>query len=129
MNYIALIRKDANSDFGVEFPDFPGCVTAGTSLDEAKDMAVEALAFHIDGMIADGETLPGPSNLETVMADRHNKDAVAWLVSTDQKGKAVRVNITIQEPLLNRIDAAAKDKGLTRSGFIAEASVRVLEDG
>ena len=27
--YIALLRKDRASDYGVEFPDFPGCVTAG----------------------------------------------------------------------------------------------------
>ena len=128
MNYIALIRKDAKSDYGVDFPDFPGCVTAGSTLDEAKEMAAEALAFHIDGMIEDGDQLPGPSNLETIMADPQNKEAVAWLISTEQKGKAVRINITIQEPLLHRIDATAKSRGQTRSGFIAEAAARVLED-
>jgi hypothetical protein len=31
-SYIALLRKDVDSDYGVEFPDFPGCVTAGTTL-------------------------------------------------------------------------------------------------
>ncbi|MBL0942631.1 MAG: type II toxin-antitoxin system HicB family antitoxin, partial [Alphaproteobacteria bacterium] len=36
MNYIALIHKDKNSDFGVSFPDFPGCITAGKTLDEAR---------------------------------------------------------------------------------------------
>ena len=36
MNYIALIHKDARSDYGVSFPDFPGCITAGKTLDEAK---------------------------------------------------------------------------------------------
>jgi predicted RNase H-like HicB family nuclease len=39
--YIALIRKDADSDFGVDFPDFPGCVSAGATLDEARRMAQE----------------------------------------------------------------------------------------
>ena len=42
MDYIAIIHKDPDSDFGVSFPDFPGCITAGRSLDEAKDMALEA---------------------------------------------------------------------------------------
>ena len=41
--YIALIRKDPDSDYGVDFPDFPGCVTAGSTLDEARSMADEAL--------------------------------------------------------------------------------------
>ena len=40
--YIALLRKDPDSDYGVDFPDFPGCVTAGTDLDEASASAREA---------------------------------------------------------------------------------------
>ena len=67
--YIALIHKDADSDFGVSFPDLPGCVTAGATLDEARDMAEEALAFHIEGLEQDGEAIPEPSSLEAVMAD------------------------------------------------------------
>jgi hypothetical protein len=43
MDYIAIIHKELNSDFGVSFLDFPGCITAGRTLDEAKDMAAEAL--------------------------------------------------------------------------------------
>ena len=41
--YIALIHKDANSDYGVSFPDLAGCITAGVTLDEARGMASEAL--------------------------------------------------------------------------------------
>jgi len=44
-NYIGLIHKDADSHFGVSFPDFPGVITAGTTLDDARAMAEEALAF------------------------------------------------------------------------------------
>ena len=66
--FIALIHKDAGSDFGVSFPDLPGCVTAGATLDEARDMAAEALAFHLEGMAEDGDAIPEPSSLEVVMA-------------------------------------------------------------
>ncbi|WP_158929394.1 type II toxin-antitoxin system HicB family antitoxin [Acidisphaera sp. S103] len=45
--YIAPLRKDVTSEFGVAFPDFPGCVTAGWSLEEARRMATEA---HADKM-------------------------------------------------------------------------------
>ena len=38
-SYVALIRKDPASDYGVDFPDFPGCVTAGRTLEEARRMA------------------------------------------------------------------------------------------
>jgi predicted RNase H-like HicB family nuclease len=54
MDYIAYLHKDRKSDFGVSFPDFPGCVTAGKSLDEARRRAPDALAFHIAGMMEDG---------------------------------------------------------------------------
>jgi predicted RNase H-like HicB family nuclease len=43
--YIALIHKDPDSDFGVSFPDFPGCVTADATLEEARALAAEALAL------------------------------------------------------------------------------------
>ena len=63
-NYIGLIHKDADSHFGVSFPDFPGVITAGTSLDDARAMAEEALTFHIGGLVEDGEAIPEPSDLE-----------------------------------------------------------------
>ena len=47
MEYIAYLHKDKDSDFGVSFPDFPGCVTAGRTLEEARQMAVEALTLHM----------------------------------------------------------------------------------
>ena len=58
MDYIAYLHKNRNSDFGISFPDFPGCNTAGKTLDEAPRMAAEALAFHIAGMVEDGDAIP-----------------------------------------------------------------------
>ena len=80
-HYIGLIHKEADSDFGVSFPDFPGIATAGTDLDDARHMAQEALAFHIEGLVADGEAIPEPSSLEQVMANPENCEAVAILVA------------------------------------------------
>ena len=59
-SYIGLIRKDADSDFGVDFPDFPGCVSAGDTLDEARRMAQEALELHA-GNHREGRG-PGPTD-------------------------------------------------------------------
>jgi predicted RNase H-like HicB family nuclease len=79
-HYIGLIHKDAGSHFGVSFPDFPGVATAGIDLDDARAMAEEALAFHIEGLIEDGEAIPEPSNLEDIMADAGNRSGVAILI-------------------------------------------------
>jgi predicted RNase H-like HicB family nuclease len=122
-NYIALIHKEPRSDFGVSFPDFPGCVTAGRSLDEARKMAEEALALHVDGMREDGEKLPVPSSLESVMARRDNRDAVAILVTLRERAQAtVRVNITLAQADLAAIDAHAEATGMSRSGFLVSAA-------
>jgi predicted RNase H-like HicB family nuclease len=56
--YIALIHKDPDSDYGASFPDLPGCVAVATSLDGVLAEAREALAFHIEGMVQDGEQVP-----------------------------------------------------------------------
>jgi len=55
-NYIAIVHKEAESDFGVSFPDFPGCITAGKDIDEAKDMAHHAKSSG--GSSAPGVGLP-----------------------------------------------------------------------
>src|SRR5260370_14620300 len=80
MEYIAYLHKDRDSDFGVSFPDFPGCVTAGRTLEEARRMAAEALALHIAGMIEDGEMVPDPSNLDVLSKYPNMKGYVHFLV-------------------------------------------------
>src|SRR5713226_7599788 len=125
-HYIALIHKDADSDYGVSFPDLPGLVSAGSTLDEARQMGAEALALHIEGMAADGEAAPEPSSLQDIMADAVNRDAVAVLVPlTEGSPRTVRVNITLPQDVLDAIDGYAERHGFTRSGFLATAAKRV----
>jgi predicted RNase H-like HicB family nuclease len=78
--YIALIHKDPDSDYSVSFPDLPGVISAGSTLDEARDMATEALAFDLEGMAEDDEAVPEPSTLEEIMAIAENRDGVAVLL-------------------------------------------------
>jgi predicted RNase H-like HicB family nuclease len=126
--YIALIHKDADSDYGVSFPDLPGCVTAGTDLDEARNMAEEALALHLEGMEADHDPIPEPSSLEAIMQDRENHDGVAILVKAPAKAaKAVRINVTVPENELEEIDRYAAEQGYSRSGFLVHAAKKVME--
>ena len=126
-SYIALIHKDADSDYGVSFPDLPGCITAGTTMDDARAMAIEALAIHLEGMAADSEAIPEPSSLADIMTDAANRDGVAILVDAQQQAaKSVRVNITLPDDLLESIDRYAAANGLTRSGFLARLAQREL---
>jgi len=128
-NYIAIVHKEAKSDFGVSFPDLPGCITAGKNIDEAKDMAQEALTLHIQGMLEDGEQLPVPSRLEEIMGDPDYANAVAYLVVSvpDAKPRTVRVNVTVPEMTLKQIDAAAKKQGMSRSSFLVHAAQNAIQ--
>lgn len=80
VNYLAVVHKEADRYFGVPFPDFPGFVTAGAALEEAKDMALDALSLHVKGLLEDGEPMPAPFQKEEVLDNRDYSDAAAVLV-------------------------------------------------
>jgi predicted RNase H-like HicB family nuclease len=123
--YIALIHKEPASDYGVSFPDLPGCITAGTSLDDARDMAAEALALHLEGLATDGDAIPEPSSLDTVMADAANRDAVAILVDAPRTPvKSERLKLSPAATLIEQIDRRAEAQGLTHYGFLSRAARR-----
>lgn len=127
-SFLAFIHKDPESDYMVTFPDFPGCITAGATLDEARDMAREALPFHIEGILADGEQFPDPMSLEQALAaDPIGRDAVAFLVDVAVDDPIVRANLTMPKGILERIDRYAKAQGLSRSAFLAQAAQRAMQ--
>lgn len=123
VEYIAYLHKDKNSDYGVSFPDFPGCITAGSTLEEARRMAAEALAFHIRGMREDGEEIPEPSTLDDLRNDPAMKGAVAFLTEVRPPEKTVRINITARESQIVEIDRRARGAGLTRSSYIVQKAL------
>jgi predicted RNase H-like HicB family nuclease len=117
------LHKDRKSDFGVSFPDFPGCITAGKSLEEARRKAPEALAFHIAGMMEDGEKIPKPSKMDDLADDPNRENAIAFLVTTDfSKRKTVRVNVTARENQIEMIDRLARRAGMTRSAYMVQSA-------
>jgi predicted RNase H-like HicB family nuclease len=128
--YPAIIRKEKGTSFGVDFPDFPGCITAAADLAAALAQAEEALRFHADGMIDDGNPLPEPTPLEAVLESADAQGGAVCMVRLlPPKGRAVRVNVTIDEILLDEIDTAAAKGRTTRSAFLARAAREVLERG
>lgn len=129
MDYIAILHKDPDSCYGVSFPDFPGCISAGATLDEARSMAAEALALALDEMREDGEPPPPPSSLDKVMRNPDFRDGVAFLVSADVPERKVRVNITMTTRDLRAIDAKAQARGLSRSAFLVRSALAEQDAG
>jgi antitoxin HicB len=68
--YIALIHKDADSCYGVSFPDVPGVLTAADTIDEAMTKAAEVLEFAAaDWSDLGGERFPPPRSIDELRRD------------------------------------------------------------
>ena len=126
VSYIAYLRKDRQSDYGVEFPDLPGCVSAGRTLEEANAMAAEALAGHVAVLEEMGRPVPAPGAMDDLADDPNRGDAVMIMVDLDASlMKPERINVMIPRHLLGRIDAVAGPG--KRSRFLVEAAERCLD--
>lgn len=131
MKFPVVIHKDADSDFSVTVPDVPGCFSAGTSFSEALENVNEALALHLEGLVADDEALPQAREVDAHLNNPDYADGVWAVVDFDLTpylGKSVRFNASLPEHLLNRIDEKVqKDhRYASRSGFLATAALREL---
>lgn len=126
MRYPIVIHKDKNSDYGVIVPDLPGCFSAGETMDEAIEMAHEAVECHIEGMLLEGEPLPAAQPIEHHQSNPEYAGGIWALVEIDLsrlEDTTERVNITLSRRVLTLIDEAAKRAGESRSGFLARAGI------
>ena len=119
LTYVAVVYKEKGSDYGVSFPDFPSCITAGKTLEEAIEEANDVLQFHIDGMVEDKESLPKFTSLDEIKAEFKEAETF-FLVQVKVKEKVARVNITIDEGLLRKLDKRLKAIKEDRSSFISD---------
>ncbi len=131
MRYVSFIHRD-DAGYGVSFPDFPGCVSVGNTIDEAIRQGSEALAFHVEGLLEDGEAIPSPRSIDAIKAALELKD---WRRDADlvliplllDRGSSRRVNISLDHGLLELIDDEARRRRMTRSAFLATAARREID--
>ena len=62
MKYAVVIEKE-NNKFGAYVPDLPGCIAAGDTKEEVKQLIQEAIELHIEALKEDGEPIPAPSSI------------------------------------------------------------------
>lgn len=116
--YPAIVERAGADDFSVFFPNLPGCVSAGNSIQEAVLNAEEALTGHLLVSAQYGDAIAPPSSLDEIAKDPEVDEVARVLVKAEAPGKAIRLNITLDEGLVAAIDRVAKN----RSGFLAEAA-------
>jgi HicB_like antitoxin of bacterial toxin-antitoxin system len=95
-------------------------------MEEARRMAAEALALHIEGMVEDGQEIPQPSSLDAVAADPAMQGGTFMVSAEPAAEETVRVNITARPSQLEAIDRLAGKTGLTRSAYICTALTQPL---
>ena len=116
--YPAIIER-AGRNYSVYFPDLPGCVSVGDTIEKTALAAEEALSLHLEGMLDHGEALPKPSRIEDIRPSPSGKELARMLVRTEIGTKVIRLNITLDETVVVQADRNAAALGMTRSGFIA----------
>jgi len=126
LHFIAFVHQDAVG-FGLSFPDVQGCVAHGPTLEAALASAQAALAFHVEGILADAEPLPSPRSADAIAADDTLTEwrqgaTLAYVPLILDRGSPRRVNGSLDPGLLDAIDAAARARGMNRSAFLASAA-------
>jgi predicted RNase H-like HicB family nuclease len=126
--YLGMIEKEADSAFGIWFPDMPGCLPASDAFDDLPRIAAIMLRQHVEALESAGLPVPAPRPLAEAMAVPEVREALSRGATTmlvpllADAGRTVRVNVTVERGLLEQIDAAAEMRGLSRSAFLAQAA-------
>ncbi len=135
MQYLIVLHTDDGSSYGVTVPDLPGCFSGAETFEEALLVAKEAIAFHIEGILLDRESIPDKQPYQVHQANEDFADGIWALVDVDMSKlstKAARVNISVPSHLLTAIDEAAAQVGESRSGFLvrsALANMKRIDEG
>jgi predicted RNase H-like HicB family nuclease len=123
MRYTVLIDGELGA-YGVVFPDLPGCVAMGKTIEEALANAADVLREWFDVSEEQGDTVPPPRPLEDLRGDPEVAAALAEGASLAsvplirETGRPVKANLSIDSGVLAAIDAAAERHKLTRSGMV-----------
>ncbi len=131
MRFPIVIHHDEGSSYGVTVPDLPGCISVGDTLDEACDMAREAIEGHVETMIMHGEPVPKQRSLTFHHKNKDFANGIWALVDVDLSQLSVKteqVTITLLSPVLRTIDEAAAKAGESRSSFLNRAAMRMIMD-
>ena len=120
--YPVIIETDAEGGFSAYFPDLPGCVAAGDTIEDCFVDAQQALTLHLAGMVEDGDALPMATPLADVKAEPEVQVADILLVTAPVAGRKQRINMTMDSAVLAAIDAVTGN----RSAFLEDAALAEL---
>lgn len=130
--YVALVDGEAGA-YGVSFPDLPGCVAMGGTVDEALAHAAEALRDWIN-LTEETAVVPSPRSLEDIRSDTEIAEALregaslAIVPLVRDTGRPAKANLSIDAGILAAIDEEAARRKLTRSALVELMARRMLPE-
>lgn len=131
-SYVAVIRK-APATLSLEFPDLPRLTVKSGDLNDARAKASVALRARLVELEENGRDPPAASSFQAVMEALFVKglgtdfNGLVEIEAAPPPAKTVRVNISLEEAMLARIDRAAAARHMTRSGYLAELARADME--
>lgn len=124
--YPALIDGESGA-YGITFPDLPGIVAMGVSLDEAMINAEEALRDYALEAERDGVDVTPPSAIESVRPEAGS--ALVSIPLIRLSGRRVRANLTLDEGVAEFINSEARRRSMTRTAYVEWMARRIAQAG
>lgn len=125
--YWAVIEHHAG-EYWATLPDLPGPNAADPDHDKALRLLAEFAADHVADLVEHGAPVPAARNAEEIERDPEVEEWGRALVPVDVPGKSVKINMSIDDAVLARIDRAADEAGETRSGFLVSAALHRIRE-
>jgi predicted RNase H-like HicB family nuclease len=119
--YPAVLEKGPKGTFALWFPDFPDCVAAGASQEDALTKAEHVLAQVVDRLAEAERPLPEPTRFDAIVIPKASKPIAYFAVGVEPPNPSERVNVYLPRNLIARADARATEWGMSRSSFFGFA--------
>ena len=126
IRYPALVNGEKGA-YGVSFPDIPGVMAMGTTMDEALLNAEEALRDYVIEVEKTGDEPVSPSLIEEIGIPA--RSVLVSIPFVRFSGHSVRANLMLDEGVLAYIDGEARRRGMTRTKFVEWMTRRIAQMG
>ena len=126
--YIGFVHEEEGGGYWMDFPSLPGCFADGAEMEELAANAKDAVALYLEGLAEEGKAAPEVSK-PTPGEMRKAKASMMLGIPAEIGDKAIRINITVGNSLLETIDSYVSRNGeYHRSSFLAMAAKRMLSE-
>jgi predicted RNase H-like HicB family nuclease len=123
---VYVYSGDAKTAYGITLPDFEGCFAASDTLEGIPQACQQAMEAHF---FEEPESVPKASKLADLKKRAKLKGGEWMFVDLDINGiqaKPIRLNVSLPSNLVKMIDAQARSRKMTRSGFLADAAMQAM---